>query len=127
MRACAIFLRNSLVMQDAILLRVSITPVKSISEERGGNEKMSEGNEGRGKVRRETERERRRNISVAISRARRGKGRRKNCKSAVEGKTVCGAAGGRGRPYTANPRQPHSITMLSRIQMTVISFGTPYT
>lgn len=27
----------------------------------------------------------------------------------------------------ANPRQPHSITMLSRIQMTVISFGTPYT
>lgn len=38
---------------------------------------------------------------------------------------VCGAAGGRPS-YTANPRQPHSITMLSRIQMTVISFGTPY-
>lgn len=39
---------------------------------------------------------------------------------------ACGAAGGRPS-YTANPRQPHSITMLSRIQMTVISFGTPYT
>lgn len=39
--------------------------------------------------------------------------------------SVCGAAGGRPS-YTANPRQPHSITMLSRIQMTVISFGTPY-
>jgi len=39
---------------------------------------------------------------------------------------VCGAAGGRPS-YIANPRQPHSITMLSRIQMTVISFGTPYT
>lgn len=37
-----------------------------------------------------------------------------------------GAAGGRPS-YAANPRQPHSITMLSRIQMTVISFGTPYT
>lgn len=37
-------------------------------------------------------------------------------------------AGAGGRPsYAANPRQPHSITMLSRIQMTVISFGTPYT
>lgn len=46
MRACVIFLQNSLVMQDAILLRVSITSVKSISEdeERGGNEKMSERN-----------------------------------------------------------------------------------
>lgn len=39
---------------------------------------------------------------------------------------VCGVAGGRPS-YIANPRQPHSITMLSRIQMTVISFGTPYT
>jgi len=52
--------------------------------------------------------------------------RRKNCESAVEGNRLRGAAGGRPS-YAANPRQPHSITMLSQIQMTVISFGTPYT
>lgn len=43
-----------------------------------------------------------------------------------KGEPFAGAVGGRPS-YAANPRQPHSITMLSRIQMTVISFGTPYT
>lgn len=44
-----------------------------------------------------------------------------------KGTPFAGAVGGRRPSYAANPRQPHSITMLSRIQMTVISFGTPYT
>lgn len=123
-------------MRDAILLRVSITSVKSISEdeERGGSEKKcqgeTEGEEGQGRKQRENREE----TSWWCDREGAKRGRdadwRKNCKRVprgAEGKIVCGAAGGRGRPYTANPRQPHSITMLSRIQMTVISFGTPYT
>lgn len=117
-------------MQDAIPLRVSITPFKSISEDekRGGNGKnVREKRRGAGKVR--WKGEKRRNILVVIARARRGKDATEEELQECDGgrETVCGAAGGRGRPYTANPRQPHSITMLSRIQMTVISFGTPYT
>lgn len=94
---------------------------------------MSGRNGGRGGAGAKTEGEQRRNILVVRLRGREereGRGLEEELQESArgaEGKTVCGAAGGRGRPYTANPRQPHSITMLSRIQMTVISFGTPYT
>lgn len=77
-----------------------------------------------GKVRRKGRK--RRNILV-VTRARRGKDATKEkVQECGRRETVAGLLVV-GRPYTANPRQPHSITMLSRIQMTVISFGTPYT
>lgn len=84
---------------------------------------MSRRNEGR-KSRAREEREGR--SSGDCVGARGGKGAMEEEVQERDGReAVCGAAGGRPS-YTANPRQPHSITMLSRIQMTVISFGTPY-
>lgn len=68
---------------------------------------------------------------MVVARARKGGGEGRDEEEelqecVVEGKPFAGLLVV-DRPYTANPRQPHSITMLSRIQMTVISFGTPYT
>lgn len=85
---------------------------------------MSVRNEGKeSKATKRTEKDHRRGLQSAAK----GKGATKEELQERGGReSFAGAAGGRPL-YAANPRQPHSITMLSRIQMTVISFGTPYT
>lgn len=100
--ACAIFLGNSLIVQN-LILRVSITFFKSISEDEewGGNEKISNRNEGR-KSKEKGEKEKK-HLGGYEGAKREGRDEEEKVQECGRRETVCGAAGGRPSVHCKSP------------------------